>query len=95
MENNSTIFNPPAAVCRPRSACANRFLPLSMTRTGETVRVKNISGSDETRRFLGNMGFVENAEVSVVSEINDSVIVSVKGTRVAVSRAMAGRILTI
>ena len=48
-----------------------------------------------TKRFLNNLGFVEESEVIVVSELGGNVIVQVKGTRVAISRAMAGRILTI
>ena len=77
-----------------KAAVAKRGMPLSMVRTGEKVRISAITGKDETRRFLSNMGFVEDAEVAVVSELNGNVIVTVKGTRVAVSKAMANRILT-
>lgn len=71
------------------------LMPLSMARTGETVRIQSIRGKDDTKRFLNNLGFVEESEVIVVSELGGNVIVQVKGTRVAISRAMAGRILTI
>lgn len=74
---------------------AGRTMPLSMVRTGEKVRVKAITGKDEVRHFLGNIGFVEDAEVSVVSEMNGNVIVNIKGTRVAISKAMANRVLTV
>jgi ferrous iron transport protein A len=63
-------------------------------RTGEKVRIKAITGKDETRRFLNNMGFVEDTEVLVVSEMNGNVIVVVKDTRVAISKSMASRVLT-
>lgn len=69
-------------------------MPLAMVGTGEAVHVLSIRGKDETRRFLNNLGFVEGTEVVVVSELNGNMIVNVKGTRVAVSRAMASRILT-
>lgn len=69
-------------------------IPLAMVNSGEQVRVIAIRGKDEVQRFLRNLGFVENAAVSVVSELNGNVIVNVKGTRVAISRAMANRILT-
>ena len=71
------------------------LMPLSMARTGETVRIQSIRGKDDTRRFLNNLGFVEESEVTVVAELGGNVIVQVKGTRVAISKAMAGRILTI
>lgn len=70
-------------------------LPLSMAGAGSTVRIQSIRGGDDVRRFLHGLGFVEEAEATVVSELGGNVIVQVKGTRVAVSRAMAGRILTI
>lgn len=94
MENEALLVHPNLTVSKPRSKVSGRVVPLSMVRRGETVRVRTVSGKDETRRFLGNIGFVEDAEVSVVSEMNGNVIVNVKGTRVAVSKAMASRVLT-
>lgn len=70
------------------------LLPLSMVSTGNMVYVKSIRGKDKTRHFLENLGFVENASVCVVSELGGNVIVNVKGTRVAISKSMAARILT-
>ena len=94
MEKEAVVCNPSLAVCRPRSAGAGQVMPLSMVRSGEKVRVKHITGKDETRHFLGNIGFVEDAEVRVVTEMNGNVIVNIKGTRVAISKAMASRVLT-
>lgn len=71
------------------------LMPLSIARAGETVRIQSIRGKDDTKRFLNNLGFIEESEVTVVSELGGNVIVQVKGTRVAISRAMAGRVLTI
>jgi Fe2+ transport system protein A len=93
-ENTAVVYNPNLAVSRPRSAASGRVVPLSMVRRGEKVRVRSISGKDDTRRFLSSIGFVEDAEVSVVSEMNGNVIVNVKGTRVAISKSMASRVLT-
>jgi ferrous iron transport protein A len=93
-DNTAVMYNPNLIVSRPRSTGSGHVIPLSMVRRGEKVRVKSISGKDETRRFLSNIGFVEDAEVSVVSEMNGNVIVNVKGTRVAISKSMASRVLT-
>ncbi len=68
-------------------------MPLAMMSKGTTGRICSIRGKDDVRRFLANLGFVENAEVQVISEVGGNLIVAVKGTRVAVSRAMASRIL--
>ena len=88
------MANENTAVITGRRPLTGNTIPLSMIRAGEQVRVRSISGRDATRRFLHKLGFVEDAEVSVVSEMNGNVIVNVKGARVAISRSMARRVLT-
>ncbi len=90
MECMNVAVAAPAARHRPLGSA----LPLSMVRAGNRVRVRSISGRDDTRRFLNKLGFVEDAEVSVVSETNGNVIVCIKGARVAISQSMARRVLT-
>ncbi len=68
-------------------------MPLTMLSNGQESTIKKITGKDETRMFLKNMGFVEGSTVSVVNEINGNLIVNVKDTRVALSRGMASRII--
>lgn len=67
--------------------------PLAMAGEGQPGRIVAISGRDDTRRFLNNLGFVEGAEVSVVCSMGGDLIVDVKGARVALSQQMARRIL--
>lgn len=66
---------------------------LSMLNAGERKKVVKINGKDDTRRFLGNLGFAEGSEVTVISEIAGNLIVNVKDTRVAIDKAMANRII--
>lgn len=68
-------------------------MPLTMAGQGETRTICCIRGKDDTRRFLANMGFVEQESVQIISEFGGNLIVAVKGARVAVSRAMASWIL--
>lgn len=68
-------------------------MPLAMVRTGENGSICEIRGKDETRRFLENLGFVVGGRVTVVSEIGGNLIVNVKDARVAISHAMASRIM--
>ena len=44
-------------------------MPLIMVGIGETCTIQRIGGSEETRRFLANLGFVQGAEVTVLSAI--------------------------
>ena len=68
-------------------------MPLSMSPAGTVVSIKAITGKDETRRFLANLGFVVGGPVTVVSEMNGNLIVNVRDTRIALSKSMANRIM--
>lgn len=69
------------------------MMPLSMVKPGETNTIKKIGGKEETRKFLGNLGFVTGGEVTVVYEIEGNLIVNVKDSRVAIGKDMANRIM--
>ena len=68
-------------------------MPLTMAAKGETHYIKKVGGKEETRRFLENLGFTAGSAVSVISEISGNVIVSIKDSRVAISREMANKIM--
>ncbi|MCR4938797.1 MAG: ferrous iron transport protein A [Treponemataceae bacterium] len=67
-------------------------IPLSLADAGEENIIKKISGKQEVRQHLENMGFVTGGAVRVVSEINGNIIVAVKESRVAISKEMAANI---
>ena len=68
-------------------------MPLSFSPAGSVACIKAIKGKDETRRFLESLGFVVGGDVTVVSANGGNLIVSVKESRIALSRAMANRIM--
>ena len=68
-------------------------MPLTMAGIGETNTISRIGGNEETRRFLANLGFVVDAEVTVLSAIGGNVIVNIKDSRVAVNADMARHIM--
>ena len=68
-------------------------MPLSMVSDGQEFLIKKISGKEEVRRFLENLGFVAGAQVSLVSKISGNVIVQIKDSRVAISKEMAQKII--
>ena len=67
-------------------------MPLTFAKIGEKISIKKINGKDDTKRFLGSLGFVVGEDVMVVSEFKGNLIVNVKGTRVAIDSKMASRI---
>ena len=69
------------------------IMPLSMMNIGEKGKVVKVTGRDDTRQFLENLGFVQGSEVTVVSETSGNLIVNVKDTRVAIDKSMANRIV--
>jgi len=69
------------------------MMPLTMAKTGETVTIRKITGRDEVRQHLAELGFVVESDVTVVSQMAGSLIVQVKDSRVALNQSMANRIL--
>lgn len=69
------------------------MMPLAMAKPGEINKIVKISGKDETKRFLNNLGFVEGAEVSIVSVLGGNMIVHIRDGRVALDGDLARRIM--
>lgn len=69
------------------------MMPLSMAKTGETVTIQKITGKDEIRLHLSELGFVVNADIKIVSELGGNLIIQVKDSRIAIDKSMANRIL--
>lgn len=69
------------------------MMPLTMTKAGETVTIQKITGKDEVRLHLAELGFVVGSDVTVVNEIAGNLIVQVKESRLALDKTMANRIL--
>lgn len=69
------------------------MMPLSMAKAGETFTVVKITGKDEVRQHLAELGFVVDGTVTVVSELGGSLILHVKESRIALDRDMANRIM--
>lgn len=69
------------------------MIPLIFATVGEENIIKRIGGSAAVKKHLEDLGFTPGASVTVISEIGGNVIVSVKESRVAISREMAQRIM--
>ncbi|MBR2667567.1 MAG: ferrous iron transport protein A [Oscillospiraceae bacterium] len=69
------------------------MMPLTMSKEGETVTIRKITGLDDTRARLAEMGFVTGAAVTVITRAAGNLIVQVKDSRVALDRTMASRIM--
>ncbi len=69
------------------------MMPLTMAQARESASIQKITGKDEVRQHLAELGFVVGAPVTVVSQMGGNLIVQVKDSRVALDRGMANRIM--
>lgn len=68
-------------------------MPLTMAKAGETVTIRKITGRDEVRQHLAELGFVVDTSVTVVSELAGNLILQVKDSRIALAKTMAMRVM--
>ncbi|MDD7770846.1 FeoA family protein [Suipraeoptans intestinalis] len=68
-------------------------VPLTLLKEGESAVIQRVQGAGETKKFLENLGFVPGEEVTVISSNGGDIIVQVKGSRVAISKGIANKIM--
>ncbi len=68
-------------------------MPLTFAAVGKQNTIHKVGGKREVRQHLENLGFIAGESVTVLSEFGGSVIVRVKESRVAISKALASKIL--
>ena len=68
-------------------------MPLTMTKAGDTVTIRQITGKDEVRQHLAELGVVVGETVTVVNEISGNLILQVKEARIALDKTLAMRII--
>ncbi|MEA5097192.1 MAG: FeoA family protein [Burkholderiaceae bacterium] len=69
------------------------MMPLTMAKPGEVNYICKITGKDEVRQHLAELGFVVGERVTVVSEIGGNMILSIKDSRIALDKGMVNRII--
>jgi hypothetical protein len=68
-------------------------MPLTYAPIGEPAVIRKITGKDEVRQHLAELGFVVGQQVTVVSSLAGNLIINVKGSRIALDAAMAQRVM--
>lgn len=69
------------------------MIPLGMAGVGDVNIIKKITGRDDVRQHLAELGFVVGEEVRVVNEMGGNLILSIKDSRIALDKTMAMRIM--
>ena len=69
------------------------MMPLSLANIGEENLILKVGGNPEVKKHLEDLGFVVGGMLTVVNSGNGNLIVNVKGTRIAITKEMAGKIM--
>lgn len=67
-------------------------MPLTLASPGEQNIIRHIGGTPEVKKHLNDLGFVAGGLVTVISSLGGNLVVSVKETRIALSRELAAKI---
>lgn len=67
-------------------------VPLSHAESNTEYTVLKISGKDETKKHLSDLGFVEGERIFVTSSLGGNIIVTVKDVKVALGEELAKRV---
>lgn len=69
------------------------MMPLTLLSPGEKQSIKRIGGNPPVKKHLESLGFITGENITLISTLCSNVIVNVKGTRVAISRELAQKIM--
>ena len=69
------------------------MMPLSLAEIGKENIVKRITGKQQVKSHLEDLGFVVGSPITVINTIGGNVIVNIKESRIAISREMAQKIM--
>ena len=68
---------------------------LLMAPTLKIIIIIKIKLDGEQKKQLANMGFVENANITVLTENTGNIIVNIKDSRVGIGKDIAQRIIVV
>ena len=69
------------------------MMPLTLAEIGKENIVKRITGKQQIKSHLEDLGFVVGSPITVINIIGGNVIVNIKESRIAISREMAQKIM--
>ena len=69
------------------------MMPLTLAEIVKENIVKRITGKQQVKSHLEDLGFVVGSPITVINTIGGNVIVNIKESRIAISREMAQKIM--
>lgn len=80
-------------LCEKCRSARQPSMPLAMASPGERVRVEKLTGGHAAKRQLEELGLNLGVEVEVISANGGPMVLAVKGTRLAMGRGVAQKVL--
>ena len=71
----------------------SKTFPLAMAAIGEQVCLESIKGGKKMLRRLSALGLTPGVELSVVHNAGGALLLSVRGSRIALGRGMSQRVM--
>jgi len=69
------------------------MMPLTFASVGQTAVIQRITGKDDVRQHLAELGFVAGEKVTIISSNGGNLILNIKGSRIALDASMAQRVM--
>ena len=68
-------------------------MALSMVNIGEEKRIVELRAKESVKKHLQSLGFIVGEKVEIVSENSSGLILLVKGSKIALNRGIANKII--
>lgn len=68
-------------------------MALSMLKIGEIKIIKELRSKSVVKKHLQSLGFMSGEKVQVLSENRSGIILLIKGSKIALNKAMANQII--
>ncbi len=68
-------------------------MPLTFANENEEKKILKLGGKPEVKQHLADMGFNIGSNIQIITKSGENVIVKIKGTRIALSRELANKIM--
>lgn len=68
-------------------------MALSMVNIGEEKRIIELRAKESVKKHLQSLGFIVGEKVEIVSENSSGLILLVKGSKIALNRGIANKII--
>ena len=68
---------------------------LTIAPKGVKLKIINISGKEIQKKQLADLGLIENAEIIVLDEVYENIIVSINNRKIVIGKELSNRIKVI